>query len=115
VNSGTFPACLEASRKAQIAYRHRGKLVSGYFSVEDTARLMQGFVPERSFTRDRRVIEMRIESALMVCGTPDQCYRQITEKWEPVFGKTSCSNNKLEQDEEKSSRFSWRVQIRLEL
>jgi len=43
--------------------------------VEDTARLMQGFVPERSFTKDRRVIDMRIDSVLMVCGTPDQCRR----------------------------------------
>jgi hypothetical protein len=31
-----------------------------YFSLEDAARLMQGFVPERSFTKDRRVIDMRI-------------------------------------------------------
>ena len=29
---------------------------------------MQGFVPERSFTKDRRVIDMRIDSALMVYG-----------------------------------------------
>ena len=40
---------------------------------------MQGFVPERSFTKDRRVIDMRIDSVLMVCGTPDQCYQQITD------------------------------------
>ena len=40
---------------------------------------MQGFGPERSFTRDRRVIDMRIDSVLMVCGTPDQCYRQIAD------------------------------------
>ena len=52
---------------------------TGYFSVEDTVRLMQGFVPERSFTKDRRVIDMRIDSALMVCGTSDQCYRPITD------------------------------------
>jgi len=36
---------------------------------------MQGFVPERSFTKDRRDIDMRIDSVLMVCGTPDQCRR----------------------------------------
>jgi hypothetical protein len=29
---------------------------------------MQGFVPERSFTKDRRVINMRIDSVLMVCA-----------------------------------------------
>jgi len=27
---------------------------------------MHGFVPERSFTKDRRVIDMRIDSVLMV-------------------------------------------------
>jgi hypothetical protein len=52
---------------------------SGYFSTKDTARLMQGFVPERSFTKNRRVIDMRIDSVLTVCGWPDQCYRQITD------------------------------------
>jgi alkanesulfonate monooxygenase SsuD/methylene tetrahydromethanopterin reductase-like flavin-dependent oxidoreductase (luciferase family) len=58
----------------------------GYFSTDDTAKLMRGFVPERSFTKDRRVIDMRsaslqelIDAVLMVCGTPDQCYRQITD------------------------------------
>jgi len=58
----------------------------GYFSVDDTAKLMRGFVPERSFTRDGRVIDMRtgslqdlIDAVLMICGTPDQCYRQITD------------------------------------
>src|SRR5262249_48316801 len=39
---------------------------SGYFSVKDTARSMHGFVPERSFTKDSRVIDMRIDSLLMV-------------------------------------------------
>jgi alkanesulfonate monooxygenase SsuD/methylene tetrahydromethanopterin reductase-like flavin-dependent oxidoreductase (luciferase family) len=58
----------------------------GYLSVEDTARLMRGAVPERSFTKDRRVIDMRtasvqelIDAVLMFCGTPDQVYRQIVE------------------------------------
>jgi alkanesulfonate monooxygenase SsuD/methylene tetrahydromethanopterin reductase-like flavin-dependent oxidoreductase (luciferase family) len=58
----------------------------GYFSADDTAKLMRGFVPERSFTKDRRVVDMRtgsvqdlIDSVLMVCGTPDQCYQQITD------------------------------------
>ncbi len=41
--------------------------------------LMQGFVPERSFTKDRRVIDMRIDSVLTVCSSPDPCYRQITD------------------------------------
>ncbi len=58
----------------------------GYLSVEDTAKLMRGFTPERSFTKDKRVIDMRtgsvqdlIDSVLMFCGTPDQCYRQIVD------------------------------------
>jgi alkanesulfonate monooxygenase SsuD/methylene tetrahydromethanopterin reductase-like flavin-dependent oxidoreductase (luciferase family) len=47
---------------------------------------MRGFAPERSFTRDGRIVDMRtaslqelIDAVLMVCGTPDQCYRQITD------------------------------------
>jgi hypothetical protein len=51
---------------------------------------MQGFVPERSFTKDRRVIDMRIDSVLMVCGTPDQCYRQITDFIEIPAGSATC-------------------------
>jgi hypothetical protein len=39
---------------------------SGYFSVKDTAPSLHGFPPERSFTKDRRVIDMRIDSLLMV-------------------------------------------------
>ena len=49
-------------------------------------KLMRGFTPERSFTKDKRVIDMRtgsvqdlIDSVLMFCGTPDQCYRQIVD------------------------------------
>jgi len=37
---------------------------------------MQGFVPERSFTKDRIVIDMRIDSVLMVLRHADQ---QITD------------------------------------
>jgi alkanesulfonate monooxygenase SsuD/methylene tetrahydromethanopterin reductase-like flavin-dependent oxidoreductase (luciferase family) len=58
----------------------------GYLSVDDTARIMRGMTPERSFTKDGRVIDMRsgsvqdlIDSVLMFCGTPDQVYRQITD------------------------------------
>ena len=94
---------LFATARDEAEARRRGELVAGYlrtgatvyppfknppgyFSVEDTARLMRGFVPERSFTKDRRVIDMRsaslqelIDAVLMVCGTPDQCYQQITD------------------------------------
>jgi hypothetical protein len=45
-------------------------------SVEDTALLMQGFMPQRSFTAASSAC---IDSMLMVCGAPDQCYRQITD------------------------------------
>jgi alkanesulfonate monooxygenase SsuD/methylene tetrahydromethanopterin reductase-like flavin-dependent oxidoreductase (luciferase family) len=58
----------------------------GYFSAGDTAKMMRGFVAERSFTKDGRVIEMHtatlqelIDAVLMICGTPEQCYRQITD------------------------------------
>src|SRR5436309_679843 len=58
----------------------------GYFSIDDNVRLLRGQTPDRSFTRDRRVIDMRtgsvqdlIDSVLMFCGTPDQVYRQIVE------------------------------------
>lgn len=94
---------LFATAHSETEARRRGELVAGYlrtganvyppfknppgyFSVDDTARLMRGFVPERSFTKDKRVVDMRtasvqelIDSVLMVCGTPDQCYQQITD------------------------------------
>src|SRR5256885_15730941 len=64
----------------------RCKSPPGYLSVADTAKLMRGFVVERSFTKERRVIDMRtgsvqdlIDAVLMFCGTPDQCYRQIID------------------------------------
>src|SRR2546421_6694731 len=85
----------EARRRAELvaAYLRTGAMVRapfkyppGYFSVEDTARLLRGFVPERSFTKDRRVIDMRtasvqdlMDAALMFCGTPDQVFRQIAD------------------------------------
>ena len=47
---------------------------------------MRGQVPERSFTKDGRIIDMRtgsvqdlIDSVLMFCGTPDQVHRQIVD------------------------------------
>jgi alkanesulfonate monooxygenase SsuD/methylene tetrahydromethanopterin reductase-like flavin-dependent oxidoreductase (luciferase family) len=94
---------LFATARDKAEARRRGELVAGYlrtganvyppfknppgyFSADDTARLWRGFVPERSFTKDRRVIDMRtgsvqdlIDSVLMVCGDPDECYRQITD------------------------------------
>jgi alkanesulfonate monooxygenase SsuD/methylene tetrahydromethanopterin reductase-like flavin-dependent oxidoreductase (luciferase family) len=58
----------------------------GYLSVDDNVRLMKGMTPDRSFTKDGRVINMRdcslqdlIDSVLMVCGTPDQCFNQIKD------------------------------------
>ena len=65
----------------------------GYLSPDDTAKLMRGFVPERSFTKDKRVVDMRtgsvqdlIDSVLMICGNPDQCYKQLTDFMEYTGG-----------------------------
>ena len=58
----------------------------GYLSVEDNARLLRGETPPRSYTKDRRVIDMRsasveelINAAILFCGTPDQVYQQIVD------------------------------------
>ena len=58
----------------------------GFFSVEDNAKLMRGQTPPRSYTKDRRVIDMRtasvqelIDAAILFCGTPDQVYAQIVD------------------------------------
>ena len=85
----------EARRRGELVadYLRTGGMVfppfknpPGYLSVEDTAKLMRGFTPERSFTKDKRVVDMRtasvqelIDSVLMFCGTPDQCYQQIVD------------------------------------
>jgi len=85
----TFPVCLEAWRKAQIACWHPAELESGYFSVEDTARLMQGFVPERNQGPPRHRHAHRL--VLVVCvGAPDQCYREITGLIEYTGGSATC-------------------------
>ena len=61
----------EAHRRGDLVagYLRTGSMVyppfknpPGYFSVDDTAKLMRGFVPERSFTKDRRVVDMRTGS-----------------------------------------------------
>jgi alkanesulfonate monooxygenase SsuD/methylene tetrahydromethanopterin reductase-like flavin-dependent oxidoreductase (luciferase family) len=85
----------EARRRAELVagYLRTGgnvfppfKNPPGYLSAEDSARLMRGHVVERSFTKDRRVIDMRtgsvqdlIDAVLMFCGTPDQVYAQIID------------------------------------
>jgi alkanesulfonate monooxygenase SsuD/methylene tetrahydromethanopterin reductase-like flavin-dependent oxidoreductase (luciferase family) len=58
----------------------------GFFPVEDNIRLMRGETPPRSYTKDRRVIDMRtasvqelIDAAVLFCGTPDQVYEQIVD------------------------------------
>ena len=58
----------------------------GFLSVEDQARLMRGETPPRSYTKDRRVIDMRngsvqelIDAGILFCGTPDQVYAQIVD------------------------------------
>ena len=90
-----------ANDKAEA--RKRGDLVAGYLrsssivhvpfrnppgflSAEDNARLMRGKSPPRSYTKDRRVVDMRsasveelIEAGILFCGTPDQVYSQIVD------------------------------------
>ena len=95
---------LFATAHNEAEARRRGELVADYLrtgaqcvsAVQEPARLSLGrrqraadarlHVPERSFTKDGRVIDMRtgsvqdlIDSVLMFCGTPDQCYRQIVD------------------------------------
>src|SRR5262249_18714906 len=62
------------------------KMPPGYFSIDDTVRLLRGQSPERSFTKDGRVVDMRIgslqdliDAVLMFCGTPDRVYDQIVD------------------------------------
>jgi alkanesulfonate monooxygenase SsuD/methylene tetrahydromethanopterin reductase-like flavin-dependent oxidoreductase (luciferase family) len=83
--------------------RNRGELVAGYLrsssivhvpfrnppgflSPEDNARLMRGMTPPRSYTKDRRVIDMRaagvedlIAAGILFCGTPDEVYAQLVD------------------------------------
>jgi hypothetical protein len=47
---------------------------------------MRGETPPRSYTKDRRVIDMRsasvqelIDAAILFCGTPAQVYNQIVD------------------------------------
>ena len=58
----------------------------GFLSAADNARLMRGETPPRSYTKDRRVIDMRsasvqelIDAAILFCGTPTQVYDQIAD------------------------------------
>jgi len=58
----------------------------GFLSAADNARLMRGETPPRSYTKDRRVIDMRsasvqelIDAAILFCGTPTQVYDQIVD------------------------------------
>src|SRR5258705_448347 len=53
---------------------------------KSNARLMRGETPPRSYTKDRRVIDMRfasvqelIDAGILFCGTPDQVYDQIVD------------------------------------
>jgi len=58
----------------------------GFLSIEDNARMMRGETPPRSFTKDKRAIDMRsasvqelIDAGILFCGTPDQVYEQIVD------------------------------------
>ena len=58
----------------------------GFLAAEDNARLLRGQTPPRSYTKDRRVVDMRsasveelIDAGILFCGTPDQVYEQIVD------------------------------------
>ena len=58
----------------------------GFLSAEDNARLLRGQTPPRSYTKDRRVINMQtasvedlIAAGILFCGTPDEVYEQIVD------------------------------------
>jgi alkanesulfonate monooxygenase SsuD/methylene tetrahydromethanopterin reductase-like flavin-dependent oxidoreductase (luciferase family) len=60
----------------------------GFIAVDDYVRLMKasGRMPDRSFTKDGRAINMMtasvqelIDAGILFCGTPDQVYDQITD------------------------------------
>jgi alkanesulfonate monooxygenase SsuD/methylene tetrahydromethanopterin reductase-like flavin-dependent oxidoreductase (luciferase family) len=58
----------------------------GYIPVDAAVQLMKGKMPERSFTKDGRAINMMtasvqelIDAGILFCGTPDQVYDQITD------------------------------------
>ncbi|MBX9828897.1 MAG: LLM class flavin-dependent oxidoreductase [Xanthobacteraceae bacterium] len=83
--------------------RRRGELVAGYLysssivhvpfrnppgflTADDNAKMLRGLTAPRSFTKDRRAINMHsgsvqdlIDAGLLFCGTPDQVYRQIVD------------------------------------
>lgn len=57
----------------------------GFLSVEDTAKMLRGMTPPRTYTKEGRGINMGqcsvqelIDAGLLFCGTPDQVYTQIT-------------------------------------
>ena len=94
---------LVAVAKDRDEARKRGELVAGYLrssgivhlpfrnppgflSVEDNARMLRGQTPPRSYTKDRRAIDMRsasvedlIAAGILFCGTPDEVYEQIVD------------------------------------
>jgi hypothetical protein len=58
----------------------------GFLSVDDNARLLRGETPPRSYTKDRRVVNMAtgsvqdlIDAGILFCGTPDRVYDQIVD------------------------------------
>jgi alkanesulfonate monooxygenase SsuD/methylene tetrahydromethanopterin reductase-like flavin-dependent oxidoreductase (luciferase family) len=83
--------------------RRRGELVAGYLyssaivhvpfrnppgflTADDNARMLRGMSAPRSFTKDRRAVNMHagsvqdlIDAGVLFCGTPDQVYRQIID------------------------------------
>lgn len=93
---------LVAVAKDEAEARRRGELVAGFMrvagivhvpfrsppgflSVEDTAKMLRGMTPPRTYTKEGRGINMGqcsvqelMDAGLLFCGTPDQVYTQIT-------------------------------------
>jgi alkanesulfonate monooxygenase SsuD/methylene tetrahydromethanopterin reductase-like flavin-dependent oxidoreductase (luciferase family) len=92
----------EARRRAEFVagYPRTSHIVAppfrnppGYFSVEDTARMLRGGTRQRAFAKDGRPIDMYhgsvqdlIDAGIMFAGTPDQVYHQLVEFCEHCGG-----------------------------
>ena len=75
-------AYLRTSGIVHLPYRNP----PGFLSAEDNARMLRGQTAPRSYTKDRRVINMQsasvedlIAAGILFCGTPDEVYEQIVD------------------------------------
>jgi alkanesulfonate monooxygenase SsuD/methylene tetrahydromethanopterin reductase-like flavin-dependent oxidoreductase (luciferase family) len=73
---------LRTSAIVHIPYRNP----PGYLSVEDNAKILQGFTAPRGKAKDGRPVDIYrcsvqdlVDAGVMFCGTPDQVYKQIVD------------------------------------